>query len=60
METKKSHFRPIPGLKKRCNHPEHKPPMFLHIPQGQEYVHVCPSCGKETVVRPQQYTLGTK
>lgn len=38
----------------QCNNLEHEPPMFLHIPQGKGYVHVCPKCKKETIIKPQQ------
>lgn len=37
-----------------CNDLEHNPPMYLCIPQGQGYRHVCPSCGKvSTLMSPQ-------
>lgn len=42
---------------KICNHPEHYPPNHICIPQGKGYRHVCPSCGKVTVIVPQQFTL---
>lgn len=52
-EQKKSGFRDIEKINV-CNHREHKPPGHLHIPQGKEYVHVCPGCGLEIVLRPLQ------
>lgn len=40
-----------------CRHPAHEPPMFIHIPQGKGYRHVCPSCKKVTNLIPPQITL---
>ena len=42
---------------KQCNDHEHDPPKYLHIPQGQGYRHICPSCGKPTVIIPSQVTM---
>lgn len=33
---------------KYCNDPLHNPPMFISIPPGKIYRHVCPTC-KHTV-----------
>lgn len=38
----------------RCMHPEHNPPMYICIPYGQRYRHVCPECGKTTLIRSNQ------
>jgi len=53
-------FFPLPDFphqkieEKKCNNLDHDPPMHLHIPQGQGYKHVCPSCGKtRIIIRPQ-------
>lgn len=35
---------------KICRSPYHDPPMHLYIPPGKRYRHVCPACGKETVI----------
>jgi len=40
-----------------CNHPSHNPPQFIHIPFGKGYKHICPACGKESILIPQQITL---
>ncbi len=40
-----------------CTHPEHKPPMFIHIPFGKGYRHTCPSCGKVTDIVPPQISF---
>lgn len=40
-----------------CKHPEHNPPTHIHIPQGQGYRHICPNCGKETILIPPQISL---
>ena len=50
---KQSGFFDLPEQKK-CNDVEHDPPKHLYIPQGQGYRHVCPSCGKETIIIPEQ------
>ena len=53
---KESGFFPL-DKKKVCNSREHNPPSHLHIPQGQGYQHVCPQCGKVTIIYPQQISL---
>lgn len=42
---------------KKCNNPSHNPPTHLHIPQGKGYRHICPSCGKETILIPPQVSF---
>ena len=37
-----------------CRHPEHAPPGHMVIPPGEIYRHVCPACGRESVLRPPQ------
>lgn len=37
-----------------CLDPEHEPPSHMVIPQGKVYRHVCPSCGRELIIRPTQ------
>lgn len=49
-------FFDLPKVEK-CNHPEHEPPRHLHIPQGKGYKHVCPSCGKVSIITPQQISF---
>ena len=49
----KSHFFNLTEIPK-CQDVEHNPPSHLHIPQGQGYKHVCPSCGKVTKLIPPQ------
>lgn len=44
--------------KKLCLSPEHKPPMYVHIPYGYYLRHTCPDCGEVTEVRPHQITFG--
>lgn len=44
-------------VEKKCNDPEHGPPMYYSIPQGYGYKHVCPSCGKSQVIIPPQQTM---
>jgi hypothetical protein len=36
-----------------CLHLEHNPPMHLYIPPGKGYKHVCPNCGKVSVIKNQ-------
>jgi len=43
--------------KHTCKHPEHEPPKHIHIPQGKGYKHICPCCGKEQIIIPQQTSL---
>lgn len=33
-----------------CTHPEHNPPMFLYIPSGKGYKHICPNCKKVAIL----------
>lgn len=62
-EPQKGGFFPLPNFpdkKKedtRCNDHGHEPPKYLHIPQGQGYTHICPSCGKRTTIIPPQVSL---
>ena len=42
---------------KVCNHPAHMPPSHIHIPQGKGYRHICPSCGKVSVLIPHQISF---
>ncbi|MFA5234766.1 MAG: hypothetical protein WC390_10235 [Sulfurimonas sp.] len=50
-ESKKNRggFEDIPKVE-RCTHPQHNPPNMLWIPPGKQYRHICPGCGKETVL----------
>ncbi len=56
VEGKGGGFFDLP-FKKQCNHPEHEPPKYLHIPQGKGYKHICPSCGEATTIIPTQISL---
>jgi predicted RNA-binding Zn-ribbon protein involved in translation (DUF1610 family) len=42
-----------PLYEKPCCHPEHNPPSHIVIPDGKLLKHICPACGKETIVRKQ-------
>ena len=48
--NKKSGFFDL-HISDRCLNPGHNPPSHLYIPAGKGYRHICPSCGKETVLR---------
>lgn len=52
-------FFDLPKIK-RCNDREHEPPKYLYIPQGKGYKHVCPTCGSETIMIPQQISFKAK
>lgn len=56
IPEKRGGFFDLPK-EKTCKHPEHKPPMHIYIPQGKGYRHVCPACGDESVIIPQQIYL---
>jgi len=34
-----------------CLDINHSPPTHLWIPQGKQYRHICPTCGKEQVLK---------
>jgi hypothetical protein len=54
---KKGGFEPLEKSEwEPCISPGHNPPTHLYIPPGQQYRHVCPCCGAETVMRPTQIT----
>lgn len=36
---------------KVCRHRGHEPPTMIYIPPGQTRKHVCPACGKETIMK---------
>lgn len=55
-DQNKSGFFNLPE-DKSCKDKQHNPPSHICIPKGKGYRHVCPSCGKETVIIPQQITL---
>lgn len=50
-ETKRSGFEDQIPDNGYCKDLAHQPPMFLHIPAGKNYRHVCPSCGYERLIR---------
>lgn len=52
-KEKQGGFFDLPNIE-RCNHPEHEPPKHLYIPQGKWYKHICPNCGKVSVLVPPQ------
>ena len=45
---RRSGFEDAPS-KKSCGE-YHNPPTHLYIPEGKIYRHVCPCCGKETIM----------
>lgn len=45
------YLQPDPDYKEPCRHPEHNPPMHIYVPQGMRYVHTCPYCGKEVIIK---------
>lgn len=53
----KGGFFDLPKEEKKCTHPDHKPPNMIHIPQGKGFRHICPACGSETIMIPQQFSL---
>lgn len=55
-DPKQSGFEDIP-VQQRCLNPQHEPPGHLCIPAGKQYRHVCPGCGRETLLRPPQITM---
>ncbi len=55
---KKSGFEDDPAPA-RCLHREHEPPSHMVIPQGKLYRHVCPGCGRETVLRAPQIFMSS-
>lgn len=38
-----------------CLDPDHSPPSFLFIPEGEVKIHVCPSCGEKFVLMPNVF-----
>jgi len=44
-------------IKEICTNPGHNPPMFISIPPGKIYRHVCPGCGANFILRPAQVTF---
>ena len=43
-----------------CQHPGHKPPMFISIPAGETYVHVCPGCGERRYIHGSDISFGSR
>lgn len=54
--NEKSGFEDIPKTE-ICRHPEHEPPSHMLIPPGKQYRHVCPGCGRKTIIRPSGFYL---
>lgn len=34
-----------------CPHRQHNPPSYMVVPPGKIYRHVCPRCGRESILR---------
>jgi hypothetical protein len=45
-----SHEPWVAEVRKPCFSPQHNPPNMLYVPQGQRYIHRCPSCGAVSVI----------
>lgn len=56
VPVKKGGFFDLPKEKK-CTSQDHEPPKHICIPQGKGYRHVCPSCGAEVTIIPQQISF---
>lgn len=56
LATYKDGFFDLPK-QKICSDLRHNAPSHIYIPQGKWYRHTCPSCGKVTVIYPQQITF---
>lgn len=54
--SKRSGFFNLP-TQEVCRNPDHNAPTHLHIPQGQGYRHICPSCGHTVVLTAPTVTL---
>jgi len=52
----KGGFEPL-DEKQTCMDAQHQPPMNLNIPYGQQYRHICPSCGNEIVIKSSAVTF---
>lgn len=57
-KKKRGGFEDIPK-QEQCLHPGHRPPSHMVIPQGKQYRHICPGCGRETLMRPPQIRMMT-
>ena len=56
-KNEKSGFEPIDNKWiKTCFSPSHNPPMHLYIPPGQQYVHICPTCGAKIIMLGSTFT----
>ena len=60
-DNEKSGMEPIPGYAENrpCNCSEHNPPMYIYIPPGMQYRHVCPQCKKVIIMRGNDVTCST-
>lgn len=56
QKKEKGGFFDLPEIK-QCTDREHNPPTGICIPKGKGLRHVCPSCGQEQIIIPQQITL---
>jgi hypothetical protein len=54
------HFEPIPLTAPAvwcCRDPQHNPPSMMVVPEGQRYVHTCPTCRMLSYLYPSPVTL---
>ena len=45
-----SGFFDLPESLRICQAPGPEPPMHMYVPPGKGYRHVCPTCGKVTIL----------
>ena len=45
---KRGGLRKIKSAEEPCRHPEHNPPMHIHLEPGV-YEYVCPACGRTVI-----------
>lgn len=51
--SRKSGYVDIPNSKiYGCTDINHNPPSHIYVPQGEMYIHYCPSCGHKSVIYP--------
>lgn len=55
-DKKQSGLEDDPWVMNQCIDPSHNPPNMICIPQGKIYRHICPRCGKESILRRMNVT----
>jgi len=58
-EKTTGYFRNVSNTTFMCRSTEHNAPTHLYVPPDKEYVHICPLCRKEQILRSPDHTFSS-